>query len=49
MKSLFSLMLAMCMLFSLLGTHAETVDAETTVSAPCDDGGGSAVRDPSHR
>ena len=34
MKSLFSLMLAMCMLFSLLGAHAETVDAETTVSAP---------------
>ena len=34
MKSLFSLMLAMCMLFSMLGAHAETVDAETTVSAP---------------
>ena len=33
MKSLFSLMLALCMLFSLPGVYAETVDAEATVSA----------------
>lgn len=32
MKRLFSMMLALCMLFSLLSACAETVDSETTVS-----------------